>query len=372
MQRIRKEFMINPEFDPAKVARASSAAEGLCRWIMAMEQYDRVAKIVAPKKAKLLEAEAELAENMAVLKKTQANLTELEEKLAVLQAKLQATQDEKHRLENEVQLCAVKLDRAKKLIGGLGGEKDRWSQASITLEDIYNNLTGDVLISAGVIAYLGPFTSIYRDECTEDWIRLCKNYNIASSEQFSLTVCLGDPVKIQAWNINGLPRDAFSIDNSVIVANSRRWPLMIDPQGQANKWIKNMEKENAIVVLKLTDSDFIRNLENGIQFGTPILLENVSEELDPSMEPLLLKQTFKQGGVEMIRLGENVIEYSRDFRLYITTKLRNPHYLPEIAVKVSLLNFMITLEGLEDQLLGIVVAKEKYAFRSFDLTEFFF
>lgn len=62
----------------------------------------------------------------------------------------------------------------------------------------------------------------------------------------------------------------------------------------------------------------------------------------------------------MIKLGENVIEYSKDFRFYITTKLRNPHYLPEVAVKVSLLNFMITPEGLEDQLLGIVVAKERW------------
>lgn len=61
-----------------------------------------------------------------------------------------------------------------------------------------------------------------------------------------------------------------------------------------------------------------------------------------------------------IRLGENVIEYSNEFRFYITTKLRNPHYLPELATKVSLLNFMITPEGLEDQLLGIVVAKERY------------
>ena len=59
-----------------------------------------------------------------------------------------------------------------------------------------------------------------------------------------------------------------------------------------------------------------------------------------------------------IRLGENVIEYSEDFKLYITTKLRNPHYLPEVATKVTLVNFMITPEGLEDQLLGIVVAKE--------------
>ncbi|XP_018647275.1 dynein heavy chain, putative [Schistosoma mansoni] len=351
---------INPtEFDPTKVARASSAAEGLCKWILAMEQYDRVAKIVAPKRVKLAEAEEELAENMACLKKTQDALAEVEAKLENLQNQLESTQNEKKRLEDEVSNCATKLERATKLIGGLGGEKDRWHQAAEYLEKLYDNLIGDVLISAGIIAYLGPFTSTYREECISNWIIQCKQQNITCSEPFSLTQCLGDPVKIQQWNIDGLPRDAFSIDNSVIVANARRWPLMIDPQGQANKWIKNMEKDTGITVVKLTDSDFIRNLENGIQFGTPILLENVGEDLDPSLEPLLLKQTFRQGGVDMIRLGENIIEYSKDFRLYITTKLRNPHYLPEIAVKVSLLNFMITLEGLEDQLLGIVVAKEK-------------
>lgn len=66
--------------------------------------------------------------------------------------------------------------------------------------------------------------------------------------------------------------------------------------------------------------------------------------------------------MDCIRLGESVIEYSSEFGFYITTKLRNPHYLPELATKVSLLNFMITPEGLEDQLLGIVVAKERYRF----------
>jgi len=62
---------------------------------------------------------------------------------------------------------------------------------------------------------------------------------------------------------------------------------------------------------------------------------------------------------QYLKLGENSIEYSRDFRFYITTRLRNPHYLPEISVKVTLVNFMITPLGLEDQLLGIVAAKEK-------------
>jgi dynein heavy chain len=111
--------------------------------------------------------------------------------------------------------------------------------------------------------------------------------------------------------------------------------------------------------VKLSDSDYVRTLENAVQFGIPILLENVGEELDPVLEPLLLKQTFKQGGITCIRLGDSTVEYSPEFRFYITTKLRNPHYLPELSTKVTLINFMITPEGLEDQLLGIVVAKER-------------
>uniref|UniRef100_A0A8D1B9L3 Dynein axonemal heavy chain 12 n=1 Tax=Sus scrofa TaxID=9823 RepID=A0A8D1B9L3_PIG len=357
--KIRGEYLTNPEFDPPKVAKASSAAEGLCKWIMAMEVYDRVAKVVAPKKARLTEAQKSLAETMELLNQKREELTAVEHHLENLQRIFLEKTEEKARLEDQVELCAKKLERASKLIGGLGGEKSRWAQAADDLQTVYENLTGDVLVSAGVIAYLGAFTSDFRQTCTEDWSTLCKEKKIPCSQEFSLSKTLGDPVKIRAWNIAGLPTDTFSIDNGVIVNNSRRWPLMIDPQGQANKWIKNSEKENQLSVIKLSDSDYMRTLENCIQFGTPLLLENVGEELDPSLEPLLLRQTFKQGGIDCIRLGEVIIEYSFDFKFYITTKLRNPHYMPELATKVSLLNFMITPEGLEDQLLGIVVAKER-------------
>jgi len=56
-----------------------------------------------------------------------------------------------------------------------------------------------------------------------------------------------------------------------------------------------MERDNHLAVIKLTDADYTRHLENCISFGNPLLLENVGEELDPSLEPLLLKQVFKQG-----------------------------------------------------------------------------
>ena len=59
-------------------------------------------------------------------------------------------------------MCSKKLDRAEKLIGGLGGEKDRWSKSAADLTILYENLSGDVLISSGVVAYLGAFTSSYR------------------------------------------------------------------------------------------------------------------------------------------------------------------------------------------------------------------
>jgi dynein heavy chain len=360
IMKIKKEYLTD-EFNPSKVAKASSAAEGLCKWVLAMVKYDEIKKVVAPKEEKLSLAEQELAVLNKALAEKQGQLRMVEERLENLNQNLQDTTDKKNNLEREVDLCGKKLVRAQKLIGGLGGEKTRWTQAASDLQAIYDNLLGDVLISSGVIGYLGPFIATFRDECVKDWIKYSKSKKIACSDadKYSLSNTLGEPIKIQQWNINGLPKDSFSIDNAVIVFNSKRWPLMIDPQSQANNWIKNSEKDNKLSIIKLTDTDMMRKLENAIQFGTPLLLENVGEELDPSLEPILLRSVFKQGGVEMIKLGDNIIEYSKDFRFYITTKLRNPHYLPEVATKVNLLNFMITLEGLEDQLLGIVVAKER-------------
>ena len=245
------------------------------------------------------------------------------------------------------------------MFSGLGGEKTRWSEAARILGERYVNCTGDVLLASGVVAYLGAFTVDFRTECIKDCSLACKDKNIPTSDNFSLTNTLGNQVKIRAWKIAGLPADSFSIDSAIVIENSRRWPLIIDPQGQANKWIKNMERENRLAVVKLTDPNYARTLENSIQFGTPVLIENIGEELDPLLEPVLLKLTFKQGGVDYIKFGDSVIEFSPDFRLYMTTRLRNPHYLPEVAVKVALLNFMITPLGLQDQLLGIVATEEK-------------
>ena len=73
--------------------------------------------------------------------------------------------------------------------------------------------------------------------------------NIPCTPDFSFATFLGKPTSVRDWNIQGLPSDAFSTENGVIVTTSNRWPLMIDPQGQAIKWIKNMEKHRVCVYL---------------------------------------------------------------------------------------------------------------------------
>lgn len=208
----------------------------MCKWVIAISKYDKVAKVVAPKKLALAEAEAEYNKAMNALEIKRAQLREAREKVAKLEAVLEGENKKFQELNGEVDLCSKKLQRAEELIGGLGGEKDRWSSTAKALGEKYFVLTGilyhtqfkpnficiysflgDILISAGVVAYLGPFTMQFRQQQIEDWVRMLTDLKIVCSRDFQLTAVLGEPVVIRQWNIYGLPSDSFSVDNGIII-----------------------------------------------------------------------------------------------------------------------------------------------------------
>ena len=93
--------------------------------------------------------------------------------------------------------------------------------------------------------------------------------------------------------------------------------------------------------------------------GFVLIIESIGETLDPILDNVLLKNVQKRAGLDSIILGNNVIEYNSDFRLYLITTLPNPHYMPETMTKITLINFSITSEGLKDQLLSILVKEEE-------------
>lgn len=96
-----------------------------------------------------------------------------------------------------------------------------------------------------------------------------------------------------------------------------------------------------LAVCKLADRDLMRTMESAIRFGKAVLIENIGEDLDPALDPVLLRQVYNQSGSMVIKLGDAVVPYDYNFRLFITTKLPNPHYTPEIAIKILLVNFTL-------------------------------
>ena len=354
-----KPYIDSPEFQVSVISRVSKAATSMCQWVRAMEKYYWVSRSVAPKRARLQEAQESLDATMKMLSELKKKMREAEINIKEMEKRYTESVTKKEELSRKVEECNVKLSRAGKLISGLGGEKLRWASTIDLLDIKITNVIGDILVASGAIAYLGPFTAEYRTILLKEWNGSLLRHKIPHSENVSLWEALGDNVKLREWELFGLPKDSLSRDNALIVSNSRRWPLLIDPQGQANKWIRNMEKDNQLDIIKLTDRDFLRTLENSIRFGKPVLLENIGEHLDPALEPILFRQTFKQGGGLVIKIGDNILPYHDDFKLYITTKLPNPSYSPETAATVTLVNFTLAPSGLEDQLLAIVVANER-------------
>ena len=187
------------------------------------------------------------------------------------------------------------------------------------------------------------------------------SFQIKSTKNVSVEIVLGDAVKIRQWQIQGLPQDSFSTDSAIISEQSDRWCLFIDPQMQANIWLKNRYREDGLKVIKPTMNPLIisRTLENAIPLGTPVILEDAGETFDPMLDPLLAKQIEKKGSEYYIKFGDQGISFSTDFKFFITTKNSRPHYSPEICVKVTMLNFMVTVEGLLDQMLSIIVRIEE-------------
>lgn len=141
---------------------------------------------------------------------------------------------------------------------------------------------------------------------------------------------------------------------------------MIDPQMQANKWLKAQhravkEDDPQLLVIKPTMNSQVmaRNLEVAIQMGSPVIFEDATEQFDPMLDPLLSKQIEKKSSELLIKFGDKLINYSSDFKFYITTKMPAPHYSPEVCVKVTILNFMVTQEGLQDQMLNEIIRIEE-------------
>uniref|UniRef100_A0A8W4FHF7 Dynein axonemal heavy chain 17 n=1 Tax=Sus scrofa TaxID=9823 RepID=A0A8W4FHF7_PIG len=349
----------NPTFDPEFIRSKSTAAAGLCSWCINIVRFYEVYCDVAPKRQALEEANAELAEAQEKLSRIKNKIAELNANLSNLTSAFEKATAEKIRCQQEADATNRVISLANRLVGGLASENVRWAESVKNFRSQGVTLCGDVLLISAFVSYVGYFTKKYRNELMERfWIPYINRLKvpIPTTEGLDPLSLLTDDADVATWNNQGLPSDRMSTENATILCNTERWPLIVDAQLQGVKWIKN-KYGHELKAIRLGQKSYLDIIEQAISEGDTLLIENIGETVDPVLDPLLGRNTIKKG--KFIKIGDKEIEYHPSFRLILHTKCFNPHYKPETQAQCTLINFLVTRDGLEDQLLAAVVAKER-------------
>jgi dynein heavy chain 1, cytosolic len=137
-----------------------------------------------------------------------------------------------------------------------------------------------------------------------------------------------------------------------------RYPLIIDPSGQATEFIMNEFKDRKITKTSFLDDSFRKNLESALRFGNPLLVQDV-ENYDPILNPVLNRELRRTGGRVLITLGDQDIDLSPSFVIFLSTRDPTVEFPPDICSRVTFVNFTVTRSSLQSQCLNQVLKAER-------------
>ncbi|KAG2456324.1 DYHC2 protein, partial [Polypterus senegalus] len=141
-------------------------------------------------------------------------------------------------------------------------------------------------------------------------------------------------------------------------AQSSACPFLIDPSSRATEWLKIHLKESRLEIINQQDSNFITALELAVRFGKTLIIQEM-DGVEPVLYPLLRKDLIAQGPRYVVQIGDKVIDYNEEFRLFLATRNPNPLIPPDAASVVTEVNFTTTRAGLRGQLLALTIQHEK-------------
>lgn len=346
-------------FNFTEMKGKSLAAAYLCKWINNIVIYNTIYKRVKPLMDMAEEAQKLANEKEAELAIVKEKVRQINEKVDALKAKLYEAEEQKRKVESEAQSLQDQLDLANRLVGGLADENKRWGENVETYKKDRTTMIGNALVSAAFVSYIGPFSYLFRQKLWRDtWLPDIIQRNIPFTEGVDPLKVLATDADQAKWKTEGLPADRISLENASVITSCKRYPLMIDPQLQGQKWIRGREG-NELQAIQLSQRGWLKKVEAAVSNGNVLMIEGIGQEIDAVLDPLLSRQFAKKGRSLFVKLGSEDVEVSSSFRLYIQTKLYNPHYKPETAAQCTIINFIVTEGGLEDQLLAMVVRVEK-------------
>lgn len=337
----------------------SKAGDGLLKFVRAVLKYCDTYREVKPKQDRVEFLKKDLEEKTAVLEYLRLEVESLELELNELNTKYEHSLALRQKYSDELEVSEKRLNAADRLVTGLMSEKVRWKEELKQLSVDKENVIGTCLLSASFMAYTGTFSWDFRKVMISSWLEDITARYIPVSTPFKIDQSLSNDVEISTWSSEGLPPDELSIQNGILTTRASRFPLCIDPQQQALTWIKKREAHNNLKVLSFNDADFLKQLEMSVKYGSPVLFQDVDDYIDPVIGNLLEKNYKVQSGQVFVLLGDKEVDVDVNFRLYLTTKIANPVFDPSVYAKALVINYAVTVDGLEDQLLSVVVREER-------------
>jgi dynein heavy chain len=348
-----------PNLTIANMKNATHAGVSILKWVNAIVDSADIFETVQKLEHQAGQIQIVYDKQMGELKSKQDEVAEIMAKVKELETLYFDNKVEKERLDSEIEATYEKLSNADKLSKGLADEQVRWKETVEILSESKDKLLGDIFLSSASIAYHGPFTDKFRNHLFSIWKEnMTDVLEIEFSPNFSMETTIVDPSIVREWNAKGLPSNSASISNGILMKRSCSYPYLIDPQLQGNTWIKNMEAENQLKCVKANDEvNLMKQVEMALRNTFPIIIEDALDTLPAGLDPILLKQYEMVGGRKNIKLGDNLIELEDDFMIWFSTKLSNPEFLPEVFIRVAVINFTVNESGLEEQLLAEVIQK---------------
>ena len=164
--------------------------------------------------------------------------------------------------------------------------------------------------------------------------------------------------KRMEWQKNNLPVDELCIENAIMLERYNRYPLIVDPSGQATEFIMKQYADKKIVSTSFLDDAFRKQLESCLRFGNPILVHD-AESFDPILNPVLNREVRKSGGRVLITIGDQDIDLSPTFKIFLATRDTSHEFSPPLCSRVTLVNFTVTQSSLQSQCLSAVLRSER-------------
>ena len=355
-----------PTFNEATAKAASLAFLILYLWVVALLEYYDTYQSILPLRENLAQAEESLREANESLAAKEAELKIVQDKVDALKQQLDNIQKEQSDLAKSIRDCEIKLNRSIELNDKLSGERGRWESQVAQLTDEINNVLGDIILACGFLSYLGPFTLDYREKIIKErWIPAITEREIPNSgEKFTLQNVIGNTVEIQSWNFFGLPFDSTSVENVLIMTkNADKFPLVVDPQNQFLKFIKNYEKKNSTsmstVKANLEPKKLEERIANSLRKGETLIVEAVGHNISSVFDDLISRNFTMQAGMMTVQIGTQQVEMDKNFKMYLVSNLNAPHYTPELLSKVVYLDFSVTPSGLQQQMISLICKTEE-------------